>query len=412
MKKFLRIIPVLIVLLCGLTAHAQFLGYTSPQTVSFKALNGATAPTTAVVPNLGQSVHTLTYSISSPCTTGFSMTLRLEGSNDGITFFSISEDATDQNSGNIQGTTVAGLTAIGYYPLLRVNLAQIACASGQVPAVTAFYSGTSTSNPTAVGAFYQAVPYRKVLFQNQPTTSIPSAVTINSPTGSTAGALYISCFIAANGATTSCPSSLTITMNAFIAFGSAVGGGGGGNIVSSSGTFNVPGTITPIVTVGFAPAISMTWSFGGSGTAGTSWSAYFVFTSTPSSQFVGDPGQSSGAFKQSKVVDMNTATTTVIIPAVAGQSIYVCGASFAIGTSATTPGTFFLEFGTGANCVTGTTIITGSMGTETATAGIGAFPWLLPGGMTSVVAPSGNALCGVSAGTTVSNHGTITYVQQ
>src|SRR5579885_124308 len=232
--------------------------YVSPQPVQQQIFGGQTtaaaspAPTgfpctpsngsPCGIPNLGQSIHAITYTIANPCTTGFSMDLRIEASNDGATWFAISEDATDQNSGSIQGATTGGLTATGSYASYRVNLVRLACASGQTPAVTVFYSGTSTSNPTSVGAFYQSSPIRKIVLQNQATTNANAqpAVTVNAANGNTAGGLYISCYIAASGSSTSCPSGMSITVTAFIAFGSSIGGGGGGNVVSSSTTYAVP----------------------------------------------------------------------------------------------------------------------------------------------------------------------------
>jgi hypothetical protein len=411
-------------------AHAQFIGFTSPQTVTQKIFTGqttaATSPATSTlpctptngtpcgIPNLGQSIHSITYTITSTCTTGFSMTLRLEATNDGTNWFAISEDATDQNSGQLQGNTTAGLTATGSYAGFRLNLAQIACASGQVPAVTAFYSGTSTSNPTAVGPFYQSTPYRKTIIQNSPTTSAAglAPVTINTPNGNSAGALYISCFTLATGASTTCPSNLIITIQSFVVFGSAVGGSGGGNITSALFTLNVPGTTAPVLQIFGNPSLSLTMSFAGAGTAGVSWSVYYLSNSTPASPFVSDPCQTSGSFKSSKSIQITTATTTQLIPLVAAQGIYVCGGYLAVGSSATSAATAQFEYGTGASCGTGTVTLTGLLGTQTATAGIDAQPVPLSGGVTNFSTPQGDALCIVTAGTTVSVQGWISFIQQ
>src|SRR6202023_3115972 len=108
-------------------------------------------------------------------------------------------------------------------------------ASGQTPAITAFYSGTSTSNPSSVNAFYQSSPLRKIILQNLATNTAAAtpAVTIGASTGSTAGVLGVICFTAATGAGVSCPANMQVTVSGNISWGSVVGGGGGGNIVST-----------------------------------------------------------------------------------------------------------------------------------------------------------------------------------
>jgi hypothetical protein len=429
-KRFLSLCSLLLLLACATPrVHAQFIGFSSPQTVNQKIFTAQTTATTTPaaspfpctpvngtpcgIPNLGQSIHTITYTIGTTCTTGFSMTLRLEATNDGSTWFAISEDATDQNSGMVQGATTAGLTATGSYAGYRLNLAQIGCASGQAPAVSAFYSGTSTSNPTAVGPFYQSTPYRKVIVQNSPTTSAAglSPVTINTSSGNTAGALYITCFTLASGASASCPV-MTITASSFIVFGSTSGGGGGGNINSLTNVLTVPAITAPILQVASVPSLSLTFSFAGAGTAGVSWSVYYVANSTPTSPFVSDPCASSGSAKSSVSISIASATTTQLIALFGQRSIYVCGGYLAVGTSATSAATAQFEYGTGASCGTGTTILTGTMGTQTATAGIDAQPIPLSAGVTNFTAPPGNALCLVTAGTTVSVQGYLSYVAQ
>lgn len=413
-------------LLSPQSAHGQ-VTYVSPQTVYQQVFFGQTAaapspnsntqtrciPTTGNpcgIPNLGQSIHAVVYSISSPCTTGFAMDLRIEASNDGTNWFSISEDATDQNSGSIQGSTVGGLTASGSYNNFRLNLVRLACASGQTPALSANYSGTSTSNPTATGVFYQSSPYRKVILQNVATTATPSPVTINAPNGNTAGALYLSCFIAASGASTNCPSTLIISVNGLIAWGSAVGGGGGGNVSSGSANYSPAATVAPIIQLINVPAMSINFQFSGTGTAGVNWSVYYMsnFTSLPN--FVGDPCQSPGAIKQSARANIVVASTSRVIQGTPGLVTFVCSMTVnMVGTTAAD--TLQLVGGTGTNCSTVNQTITPIF-----SSGIlanGATNLTISGAATQFSTQPGNDICAV---TTVGSSPNIallfTFVQQ
>jgi hypothetical protein len=433
MKKFraISLITMAALLLGGIfasPASAQFIGYSSPQTVNQKVFGAQTTaavspasspfPCTAIngtpcgIPNLGQSIHSVTYTIANPCTTGFFMDMRIEATNDGSTWFAISEDATDQNSGLVQGSSVGGLTAVGSYAGYRLNLVSIACSSGQVPAITAFYSGTSTSNPTNVGAFYQSSPYRKVIIQNLATTAAGAtpAVTINAPNGNTAGALYVSCFIAASGATTSCPAAMTVTVTGFIAFGSSIGGGGGGNIAAGTNIYGINPTVLPVTQIFSVPAVSMTFSFGGAGTAGVNWSIYYFSNSTPTSSFVADPCASSGSVKKSVFLNITTGSTTGLVLGVVQQTVFVCEFDFNM-VATTAADTVKLVQGAGASCTTPSdispTYSSGVMTNGSLTSTIG------NAGATVYAAVTGQSVCATTAvgtGPTIAVH--IVYVQQ
>ncbi len=135
------------VLLSG-PLSAQFIGYTSPQTITQKVFSGQTtaavSPNSSTTPctptdgnpcaitNIGQSVHSIQY------TTGGTVTqilIRVLGSYDGVTAYQISEDAT------IIGSGMA--VAFGYYPFVSV---QIVTLTGTSPTVTINYTGTTTPN--------------------------------------------------------------------------------------------------------------------------------------------------------------------------------------------------------------------------------------------------------------------------
>jgi hypothetical protein len=109
-------------------------------------------------------------------------------------------------------------------------------------------------------------------------------------------------------------------------------------------------------------------------------------------------------------ITISTATTTQLLALSAGKAIYVCSGLLTIAGSATTAGSIVFEYGTGASCGTGTTTLTGAMAGST-TAGT---PTVLPingGGGSTLGTVAGQALCALSAGTTVSITGYITVVQ-
>ena len=119
-----------------------------------------------------------------------------------------------------------------------------------------------------------------------------------------------------------------------------------------------------------------------------------------------DPCGSWGVVKQSVAVTISTATTTQLVAPVAGQTVFVCGFTFAM--TGTTP-TFQFEYGTGTTCGTGTTVLTGAFQNDIAS-GFGQY--IYGGGeMTIFATPSANALCVLSAGTPSVN-GVVTYVQR
>jgi hypothetical protein len=112
-----------------------------------------------------------------------------------------------------------------------------------------------------------------------------------------------------------------------------------------------------------------------------------------------DPCGSPAVSKTS--VPVNAAAATVQLVALSGTTkVYVCGLSVA-----NTAGTFQVEYGTGASCGTGTTVMTG-LYPSTATA-----VTINSGGPSALITPAGQALCVVS-GAGGSAQGYLTYVQQ
>lgn len=124
-----------------------------------------------------------------------------------------------------------------------------------------------------------------------------------------------------------------------------------------------------------------------------------------------DPCQSTGYVKSSVAVSIASATTTQVVALSGSKIVYVCMWTLTINSSATTASSVVFEYGTGASCGTGTTTLTGAMGTENAAAGAGMLLVNGPFSGSAFQTPAGNALCLLTAGTTVALHGQITFVQ-
>lgn len=120
--------------------RAQFIGYTSPQTVSFtgtiSTCNGIAQ--TLTVPNLGQSVHFLSY-----VATGAPTTLR-------VYIVGIGATTTQQISDTGTDISAAGgiITANGYYSQVTLN---VACTGGSSPTILLSYFGTSANSVPTTG---------------------------------------------------------------------------------------------------------------------------------------------------------------------------------------------------------------------------------------------------------------------
>lgn len=123
-----------------------------------------------------------------------------------------------------------------------------------------------------------------------------------------------------------------------------------------------------------------------------------------------DPCVSSNS-KTSVAISVNSATTTSLVAVVAGHGVFVCGFVLNIPGSATSAATAQLEYGTGASCSSPTTL-TGAFGSNDAA--VSTTPTTVQygnGGATVAIAPPGNGVCLLTAGTTVLVTGILTYVQ-
>lgn len=124
-----------------------------------------------------------------------------------------------------------------------------------------------------------------------------------------------------------------------------------------------------------------------------------------------DPCQDVSAVKSNVVINIATATTTALITPVVGQGIYICGYQ-AVAGAGTNPSLQF-EYGTGATCGTGTTVLTGAMATGVTVSATAPGPIFQGGGGNTLFKSGLSAgLCIVSGGTTPNFQGFVTYVQQ
>lgn len=128
----------------------------------------------------------------------------------------------------------------------------------------------------------------------------------------------------------------------------------------------------------------------------------------------GDPCQTPAVTKLSKPVSVTSATTTQLVAISGSTSIYVCGFSLSMPPSITSAATFAFEYGTGSNCGTGTTTLTGTIGNQNGALAAGPpVPYTGGGSIgTEFSTPSAQALCVVTTGTNLDLQGYVTYVQR
>jgi hypothetical protein len=297
MKPFLlSTLFSLLGLLSPQSARAQFVGYTSPQTVQQLVLTSASGPTTALVANGGGL---------NPA----GITLRLEGSNDGVTFFPISDDATDAAQGEVY--------AIGYYPVIRVNLVTFSINFG-APRITASYSGTSGTAGQPLGLLNASQSYRKLLFSNLSAGANQSLI-ITPPFGSSAG--YI--FVNSSGAF---PGGSTLTVTCVTAVGQ----------VSFPAVTPSSGAITPVA-IPPCPATSIQVAYTSGGASATTFSAvYNFFGAAPNNLFA--PNVQGPATQNSETVSAaNTAITVLLFGTQATRAhLYSVSARCSAGTASLT----------------------------------------------------------------------------
>lgn len=187
-------------------SRAQFLGFTSPQTITQAAKftasgTGGTSTTQSCatvgtgvffnVTNIGQAIHALLYQTSGAIT---SLGVEIQGSKDGSTgsFLRISETANS--------ITAGGVYASIYLPIVRIAITS--CTG--TGTITATYTGSNVPT-TPTGIFTSSGTYNKDVAIGLPANAT-ATFTVPLPNGGTGGAVYFK-FSAA----TCAGSTLTVT---------------------------------------------------------------------------------------------------------------------------------------------------------------------------------------------------------
>jgi hypothetical protein len=168
-------------LILAFPVNAQFIGFTSPQTVSSRPYGPANVACTGVaqlasVPNQGQSVHQAILQSDGNIHSG---SMVIQGSNDGVNFQTISDTAALGISTNIN------LRGDGYYSIVQISV--ICPATGGNFSV--FYTGTSVTPGTPTGTT-QSTQYSKTLAFAAAGGSSLSNITFQTPYGNSGGDLY------------------------------------------------------------------------------------------------------------------------------------------------------------------------------------------------------------------------------
>lgn len=262
-KRLARLTAVVILaLIVPALAHAQFIGYTSPQSVqqtlaSAQACSGSLQ--TFNVINLGQTEHFLTF-IPSTATGIQTLDVAIYGVDKSGNATKLSDDLVQSNSSAPTGS----INGSGYYPIVQ---AQVICSGSGT--YTLNYSGVS-STPDGVKGGYKTAQILKVPLNGIPLGSGTNSQNFTTPFGSTAGQLVFTATgapPAGSSVFVSCisPSPLgqTFNLTAAVTQEFAVGGfpcdqaalsflsgGASANTGTISYVFNVPGT--PVTTSALA----------------------------------------------------------------------------------------------------------------------------------------------------------------
>lgn len=352
--------------LCAIPAHAQFLGYTSPQTVTqnvFNAASCSSSPLKSVsLTNVGQSIHVVTYSVSGSANPN--AIVRIMGSSDNTTFVQLSDDGM----GGVGGLS-GSLTGYGSYPFVQVWV--IGGGAGCVTTIN--YVGTSVGATNPTTGTNDATAYQKLVFGTALDSTSPS-VTFTPPYGNTGGILI---FAPVGGAP---PAGSTL-------FVQSTAAGGGPGI-----TFTISAVATAqVFVVPNFPGSTVTVSFFSGGASSNFFSLFYLF-SKPGTLPI------TPQCEQIKVINTAAAGPTQIIAPLSGQAVHVCSLSVSSGTAEAVD----FQQGTGANCGTGNSQLTGLYHLAANTPGTQLFP---TGGLVGLTS---NGVCIHLSGANQTD-GTITY---
>jgi hypothetical protein len=180
--RLLFVLALLLITGCApRRAHAQFIGYTSPQTVQQKfgtSVLCTGSPQTFVVNNLGQISHMVVINNIGPTITQLSM--QMLGSPDGV--------ITTQISDTYNGIGSGGLYATAYFPVVQV---QVTCSPVNASSFfSLLYTGTGGTLNNPGGTFQQVSD--KVVFNGITAGSNNTPATLNTPFGNMSGIVSFS----------------------------------------------------------------------------------------------------------------------------------------------------------------------------------------------------------------------------
>ena len=370
-----------LMMLLTLPAHAQFLGYTSPQTVGpITCISAAVAPATSsavpgaasFIPSLGQTVHYLTYTTSGTITT---MSIQLDGSFNNTTFFRVSETASSPGSGAVSANV--------YYPFIRCNLTGITGGGS----VTATYTGTSVSAGPPAGIFNSSGVFSKTLATGAPANTT-ALYDVQLPAGNTGGYLWFK-------------QSATYTIGTLL-----ISAGPDTDhmavILSATAVLSLGGTgPVSIIVPGFAANVARVQYGTGGATAVTYDLSYSFSSGSPTTSNVFSPtGEAEFNCNNRANIAVSASGNTQIIAAPSGvQAIRICHISISFQAMVD----ISFTQGTGVNCATNNFALTGTYeDVLTFAPGLGAEAALRVTG--------GSAFC-INLGTAVTGGGVIIYAQ-
>lgn len=307
--------------------------------------------------NIGQTTHVVTYSASqTPPLPG--PTVYIMGSSDNATFVRLSD----------AGVGGATLTGYGSYAFLEVW----AVGGGTGCTISANYLGSQVSNPSPTGASDSSA-YRKLIFPTTSPGTTQSISAFQTPYGNSAGFIVLTGTSIPSGSTISIVTNEGTTLDTFsVTAGSP----------STPEIFQVPSVTTSNVAV--------TYTAGGA-SAGTLTGEYYFFKPGALESPIGE---------KSAIVNTASAGPTSIIPLSGGTSIRIVSITLSSGTAEAID----FQQGTGTNCATGNSQLSGLTHLAANT------PWIqnFPGG--GLVAGPGNAVCIHLSGANQTD-GMITYSQ-
>lgn len=214
-------------------AHAQFIGYVSPQTVQQTLANGVAC--TGInqifnIMNLGQNQHSATIAVSAGTT---SAAVFIQGQDAAGDVFPISDTVFSVHT----FASTPAVTASGYFPIVSVV---VNCTGGTF---TLNYAGTWGQANVLAGSYLNGA-VDKAIYQGASQGSSTLGTQFVPPFSSTYGELvfqYATAAVTGSSITVSCATNATAAFSSTYAFTLAA--------VTTVQTFAVPSTFCPLMTV-------------------------------------------------------------------------------------------------------------------------------------------------------------------